>query len=65
MRAPIEVFVEIRNGVPSDVRTSLATPGGIKVTIVQIDDGDTEKDSEEAEQLAAEACERCPNFEDW
>jgi hypothetical protein len=65
MKEPIEVFVEIRNGVPTDARTSLATEGGIKLTVIQVSEDDSEADTAEAEALIEAAFQRCPNFVDW
>jgi hypothetical protein len=65
MEEPIEVFLEIRNGVPTDARTSRATEVGIKLTVIQVSEDDSEADTAEAEALIEAACERCPNFLDW
>lgn len=65
MQEPITVFVEVRNGVPVEALTSLATEGGIVLRIIQTDDDDAPEDKAEAEQIIAEMCEKCPYFLNW
>jgi hypothetical protein len=65
MKEPIEVFLEIRNGVLTDARTSLATEGRIKLTVIQVSEDDCAADTAEAEALIEAVLLRCPNFLDW
>jgi hypothetical protein len=65
MREPIEVFIEMRNGMIADARTSLANGRGIRLTVVHIDKDDSEREAAEGEALAAAALDRCPTPLDW
>jgi len=65
MKEPISVYVLIENGVPRDCRTSLATPGGVKLTVVQIDNDDSPADMAIADKLMQEMEDLCPVPIDW
>ena len=65
MKEPIHVYVLIENGVPVVGRTSLATPGGVQLTVVQIDDSDSPADAEIANELMKEMEDLCPVPLDW